>query len=70
MLKQDKKYPLDYLVERPAILRPEHLSAEQDKSKQIRRNALKNVAFDLILKVREEKRRPKLTTILSMFRDK
>lgn len=57
-------------MERPATLRAKKVTAEEEKAMLTRRNALKNVAFDLVLKVREEKRRPKLSTILSMFRDK
>jgi CRP-like cAMP-binding protein len=68
-LLNDFKRPLDYIVCVPKILKDHRISNECHKQILQRRNILKNVSFQIILKIREERSRPTLQQVLKKFRD-
>jgi len=63
MLRSSQKYPLDVIfnVPRQALLNGVLEPA------LVRENILKNVVFQIIIKIRDEKRKPKLKDILRVF---
>ena len=60
LLVKNNKYPMDYIIKTPDILRNRKVSAIEQKHFDRRRNILKNVVFRIILEIREIMARPKL----------
>ena len=61
LLKKGKKYPLDYIVEIPDLLKDGRISNKLYKNMFYRRNILKNIVFRRIIEIREIKKKPKLS---------
>lgn len=65
ILKLEKKFPLDYIMKMPKTIAE---GTTDDMSK--RENALKNVVMNIIIEIRERKKRPKLTDFMKVYQSK
>lgn len=64
ILKQEKKFPLDYIMKIPEAI--ESISLEM----ALRENKLKNVAMRVIIDIRERRRKPKLRDFIQKYKEK
>ena len=63
ILRWNKKYPLDYIINVPEHLRDRRISSELLKNMLRRRNIFKNIVFRRLSEVREMRKKPKLKQI-------
>ena len=63
ILRWNKKYPLDYIINVPEQLRDRRISSELLKNMLRRRNIFKNIVFRRLSEVREMRKKPKLKQI-------
>ena len=65
ILKLEKKFPLDYIMQIPPTER-----GVVDEGMARRENTLKNVVMNIVIKIRERKKRPKLSDFMAVYRTK
>jgi len=68
ILKQKHRFPLDYIVQVPKLLRPRKYKRKAYDEVLKRRNLLKNVVYLKLLHIKSVKSKPKLKDILQRFR--
>ena len=62
ILKQEKKFPLDYIMKIPKTI-----GTLTDETAS-RENALKNVVMNIVIQIRERKKRPKLSDFMAVYK--
>ena len=60
ILKQERKYPLDYLLNQP-----KENNFNENAQVEKRRNSIKNVIMRIIIEIREGKEKPKLSDLIA-----
>ena len=68
ILKQDKKFPLDYIAQHFSESTQE--LSDNDERAIRRENRFKNVVMRIIINIRERKKRPKLSDFLKVYKEK
>lgn len=63
ILKQERKYPCDYVVRMP-----KNITFSDAQASRV--NALKNVVMRIIIEIRDYKKRPKLADFIAVYREK
>ena len=63
ILRWNKKYPLDYIINVPEARRDRRISSELLKNMLRRRNIFKNIVFRRLSEVRERRKKPKLKEV-------
>ena len=61
ILKQERKYPLDYITKYVNTRDDENERAQRDR----RRNSIKNVIMRIVVEIRERKEKPKLSDLIA-----
>lgn len=61
-LKGENQYPVDYLKNDPKVK-----DSQEHFDKQDRRNLLKNVVMRIVVDIREQKKRPKLSEVMKVY---
>ena len=64
ILKQERKFPLDYIMKVPRTIG----AVSEDMAS--RENSLKNVVMNIIIQIRERKKRPKLSDFMAVYKTK
>ena len=64
ILKQEKRFPLDYIMKIPKTVG----TIEDDTHR--RENTLKNIVMNIVIQIRERKRRPKLSDFMAVYKTK
>lgn len=64
ILRQEKKYPLDYIMQVPSTV------STLDDAQERRENRFKNVVMRIVIDIRDRKKKPKLSDFLKVYRTK
>lgn len=63
ILKQEKKFPLDYIMKIPKTI-----GGTITDEMATRENHLKNVVMNIVIQIRERKKRPKLSDFMAVYK--
>ena len=61
ILKLEKKFPLDYIAKMPKTI------GDVTDDMATRENFLKNFVMNIVIQIRERKRRPRLTDFMKVY---